>query len=131
MEINTSADLKVAIKRLEQQSELQKEIVVEQFHKTYESLKPINLLKSSLNKVVRAPGVVENIINATLGLGAGVFSKKLLIGKSTGILKKLLGAAVEFGVAGLISKNSGSLKSGGINLLSKIFKSNKAAHVNN
>lgn len=131
MEINTSADLKAAIKRLEQQSELQKEIVVEQFHETYESLKPMNLLKSSLNKVVRAPGVVENIINATLGLGAGVFSKKLLIGKSTGILKKLLGAAVEFGVAGLISKNSGSLKSGGINLLSKIFKSNKAAHVNN
>ena len=131
MEINTSADLQAAIKRLEQQSELQKEMVVEQFHETYESLKPMNLLKSSLNKVVHAPGVVENIINATLGLGAGVFSKKLLIGKSTGILKKLLGAAVEFGVAGLVSKNSGSLKSGGINLLSKIFKSNKAARINN
>lgn len=127
MKINTSLELKEAIKRLEQQNEMQKKSIVTEFHATYERLKPINILKSSLNKVVHSPGTVENIINATVGLGAGVLSKKLLIGKSAGILKKLLGSAVEFGVAGLISNNVDSIKSGGMNLFSKIFKSKKSS----
>lgn len=122
MKINNSSDLEAAILRLELQNESQKDKVIDQFHATYESLKPINLLKSSLNNVVHSPGAVENIINATVGLGAGVFSKNLLVGKSTGILKKLLGSIVEFGVAGLISKNSSFLKTRGLSLLGKLFK---------
>jgi hypothetical protein len=129
MEINNTSELHAAIKKLEQQNAIKKDKLVEDFHFAYESLKPINILKNSLNKVVHSPGVVENIINATLGLGAGVLSKKLLIGKSAGILKKLLGTAVEFGVAGLVSKNSDSIKSGGLNLLSKIFKSKRSRQI--
>jgi hypothetical protein len=41
----------------------------------------------------------------------------------------LLGTAVEFGVAGLVSKNSDSIKSGGLNLLSKIFKSKRSRQI--
>ena len=127
MKINNSADLKVAIQKLEQQKEIHKELLIEQFHKTAESLKPINILKNSLNKVVHSPGTVENIINTAVSLGVGLLSKKLLIGKSSSIVKKLLGTAMEFGVAGLISKQSSSIKSGGLNLLSKIFKSKKSS----
>ena len=131
MEINNSSDLKAAIIRLEQQNKIQKNLVVEQFHTTYESLKPVNILKSSLNKVVHSPGVVENVINATIGLGAGFLSKKILLGGSRGILNKLLGTAVEFGVAGLVSKKSGSIKSGGISLFNKLFKPKKPLLITN
>ena len=126
MEINNAADLKIAIERLENQNLIQKNVITEQFNNTLESLKPMNLLKSSFSKVTKTPGLVENIINATVGLGAGLLSKKILIGKSTGILKKLLGNAVEFGVAGLITKNSASIKSTGMNLFNKIFSSKKS-----
>jgi len=129
MEINNTSDLHAAIKKLEQEKEMQKDMLIEQFHITYESLKPVNILKNSLNKVVHSPGAVENIINATVGLGAGLLSKKILIGKSTGIVKKLLGIVLEFGVAGLVSKNSDSIKLGGINLLSKIFKSKSSRQI--
>ena len=121
MEINNSIDLKAAIEQLENKNLVQKNVITDQFNDTLESLKPINLLKSSFNKVVRSPGLVENIINATVGLGAGFLSKKMLIGKSSSILKKLLGNAVEFGVAGLITKNSGSIKNTGLGLFNKIF----------
>lgn len=125
MEINNSTDLKAAIQNLESKNLLQKQVITDMFNDTVESLKPINLLKSSFNKVVRSPGLVEKIIDATVGLGAGFLSKKLLIGKSTSILKKLLGNAVEFGVAGLITKNSGSIKNTGLGLFNKIFHSKK------
>lgn len=125
MEINNAADLKAAIERLESKNLVQKNIITEQYHSTIESLKPMNLLKSSFSKVVRAPGLVENILNATVGLGAGFLSKKVLIGKSTSILKKLLGNAVEFGIAGLVTKNSGSIKNTGLGIFNKIFHSKK------
>ena len=126
MKINNSSDLHTSIAKLEQQKEFQKDLLTQQFHATCDSLKPINILKNSLNKVVHSPGTVENIINTTVSLGVGLLSKKLLIGKSSSIIKKILGTAMEFGVAGLISKQSNSIKLGGLNLLSKIFKSKKS-----
>lgn len=126
MEITNSSELKAAIKLLEQQKSEQKERLVQQFHITYESLKPINILKNSLNKIIKSPAVSDNIIDTSLSLGAGLLSKKILIGKSAGIVKKLVGLALEFGVAGLVSKNSDAIKSGGLNLLGKIFKSKKS-----
>ena len=125
MEINNSAELKEAIKLLEKQKSIQKERLTEQFHIAYESLKPINILKNSLNKVVNSPGVSDNIIDTSISVGAGLLSKKLLIGKSAGVVKKILGLALEFGVAGLVSKNSDAIKSGGLSLLGKFFKSKK------
>lgn len=127
MEINNSSELQAAIKKLELQKETQKDLLVEHFHATYESLKPMNILKNSLSKVIHSPVAVDNIINTSVSLGVGLISKKLLLGKSSGIVKKLLGTAMEFGVAGMISKQSNSLKLGGLNLLSKVFKSKKSA----
>ena len=126
MKINNLADLHTAIQKLEQQKESEKDLLIQQFHITTESLKPINILKNSLNKVIHSPSTVENIINTTVSLGVGLLSKKFLIGKSSSLVKKILGTAMEFGVAGLISKQSSSIKLGGLNLLSKIFKSRKS-----
>ncbi len=125
MEINNSAELKAAIKLLEQQKIIEKQILTQQFHVTYESLKPINILKNSLNKVINSPGTSDNLIDTSMSLGAGILSKKLLVGKSAGIIKKILGFVLEFGVAGLVSKNADVIKSGSLNFLRKIFKSKK------
>ncbi len=131
MEIHTAAALQEAILQLEEKKDLQRIQLNNHFHEATESLKPMNILKNSIGKVVKSPGAVENIIDATVGVGAGLLSKRMIIGKSAGVLKKLLGMAVEFGVAGLVAKNSGSIKSNGSKLLGKIFKSKKpAAYIN-
>jgi hypothetical protein len=127
MKINNSAELHAAIEELEVQKEMQKDILVEKFHTIYESFKPMNLLKSSLNKIIKSPDVVDGIINTTIGLGTGLLSKNLLIGKSAGIVKKLLSTAVELGVVGLVSKNIDAVKLNGLNFLSKIFKPKKVS----
>lgn len=123
MEINNSAELRDTIKRLEQQQEAQKDKLVEQFHVTYESFRPVNILKNSINKVVHSPGTADNIVSAGISIGLGLLSKKLVIGKSAGIAKRLLGTAMELGVGSLVANKAASIKSGGLNLLSKIFKS--------
>lgn len=126
MQINNSSELKEAIKLLEKQKSIQKERITEEFHIAYERLKPVNILKNSLNKVFNSPRVSDKIIDTSISVGAGLLSKKLLIGKSAGIVKKALGIVLEFGVAGLVSKNSDAIKLGGLNLLGKIFKSKKS-----
>ncbi len=58
-----------------------------------------------------------------MGLGVGLLSKKLFIGKSAGLLKTVLGSAVEIGIAGLVAKNSGTIRSAGSRLFKNIFRS--------
>ncbi len=111
MEIINAAHLKMAILELEQKKLLQEQELVSQLHSTYNSLKPVNLLKSTLRDIGSEPNLGKNIFNALIGLGTGVISKKLVIGGSHNIFKKLMGVAVEFGVAGLVTKKGEVIKS--------------------
>jgi hypothetical protein len=43
-------------------------------------------------------------LKVALGLGAGYFSRKLVIGKSAGIVKKALGTALQYGITNFIAK---------------------------
>ncbi len=126
MKITNSSELQAAIKQLQHQEKINKEQLIGQFHATSESLRPINLLKNSLRHVVKSPATVDTIINTTVGLGTGLLSKTL-IGKSTGIIKKLIITGLELGMVDIVSKNSDSIKSRGLNLLSKIFKSKRTS----
>ncbi len=121
-EINNLADLRASIKVLEQQKGQQKDDLVMQFNAIADSLKPANIIKRSFSKVIHAPGMTENLLNTGLSIGMGLLSKKLFLGKSPGIARKLIGTAMELGVARLVSKKSASLKKDAINLLSKVFK---------
>jgi hypothetical protein len=131
MEINNATDLRASIKQLEQQTDKQKEKLAGQFHDTYNRMKPLNILKSSLNKLVHSPDLVDNIVNTGMGVGLSLLTKKLVIGKSAGILRKLVGAAMELGVANMVSKKAAPVKLGALNLLSKVFKGKKERHSNN
>jgi hypothetical protein len=122
IEINSIADLRASIKTLEQQKEAQKDDLVKQFHAVAESLKPANILKRSFSKVIHAQGMSEKLLNAGLSIGMGLLSKKLFLGNTPGIARKLIGTVMELGVAGMVSKKSASLKRGALNLLSKLFK---------
>lgn len=125
MEIKNSADLRAAILELEGKKHREKEQLVENFHALTESLSPINLIKSTFNKVKESPGLTGSVLKATIGLGVGLLSKRLLVGSAPGLFKKIIGSAVEMGVAGLVAKNSETLKSKGIRLLKNIFRSKK------
>ena len=115
--IKNRNDLKAAIAELEEKKIIQEEALINELHAAYENLKPLNVLKNAAS----SPGLRNNLLKATIGLGAGVLSKNLLIGKSAGILKNVIGNVIKYGVAALVTKNSGKIKEKGTGLLKKLF----------
>lgn len=123
MEIKNSEDLKAAILELEGRKTREKQQLVQNFHALTESLKPINLIKSTYHKVKESPGITGNVLKATLGIGVGLLSKRFLFGNSTGFFKKILGSAIEMGLAGLVVKKSDKIKSTGNQFFKRLFQS--------
>jgi hypothetical protein len=123
MEIKNSVDLKAAILELEDRKDREKKQLVKNLNDLTESLKPINLIKSTIQKVKEGPGVGPTLVKATMGVGVTMLSKKFLFGKSPGIFRKIIGSAIQMGLAGLVAKKTPTLNNSGKSLLSKIFRS--------
>jgi hypothetical protein len=118
MHINNSTSLKAAIYQLEQRKIEKKEMLIIQFHETYESLKPLNIIKSEFKKITgsvgSSSGTKNTILKTALGLGIGFLTKRIFIGASGGLLKRLFGTAVEMGVAKLVAGNADKIIEKGV-----------------
>jgi hypothetical protein len=101
---SATADLQntIALLKIRQAQELQ--ALKEQFHSTKESLKPGNIIKSSLKTVATAPGIKGTLLKTGLGLATAYFSKRLLFRAVQKPVKKILGTILKVGVAGFIAK---------------------------
>ena len=104
MEIANAVQLKAAIALLENDKETKKAVLAEQFHTIYDSLRPVNLIKNAFHNVVDAPGIVNDIIGTSVSIGAGVLSKKLLVGKPTNIFKRVLGTIIQLTVSNAVAQ---------------------------
>jgi hypothetical protein len=122
MDIKNSKDLKAAILELQDRKRREQQVLVDNFHSVKESMKPANLLKSTFHKVKESPGITGTVLKATLGLGVGLLSKKLLLGKSPGFVRRMIGSAIQMGVTGLVAKKSGTIQSSGLQLIKKILR---------
>ena len=120
-EITTTADLKSRIQELEQRQAAEWPLLKEEFLKTYESFKLINILKSTLKQAVDSPDIKSNIINSAIGLTSGIVAKKLIIGKTLNPLSKLLGLIVEVVVTNKVSENTYVIKSIWNAIIKKLF----------
>ena len=124
--ITSSAELNEAIEDLERRVSLQKQELKEHFAGTMENLKPINLIKHGLQSTFSGENT-QDLLKAAIGLGSGILGRKLMMGKSGGgIIRKVVGAALEMGVVGVVVKNAEKLKGKGSELLDKIFHKKKA-----
>ena len=119
MHINNKTSLKAAIHQLEQKQFKQKELLIAQFNETYESLRPLNIIKSEFNRITGSSETKNNLVNAAIGLGAGFLSKKIFLGGSHNILKRLFGTVVEVGIAKLVAGNADKIKEKGLELKEK------------
>ena len=93
----------------------------EAFHEVTQSLKPANLVKNGMRSVLGGEGKTD-ILNALIGIGSGMLGRKLLIGRSSGIVKKTLGKVVQWGMAGIISRNAEKIKEKAGEIIDKVFK---------
>jgi len=119
--IKTTVDLKNTIQQLEYKQANELLFLKRQFHITYESLKPVNLIKSSFHELTTAPEFKGNILDATLSIAAGYISKKVAIGATHNPLKQLLGTILQLGVTSVVSKNTDGIKSVAAKFINTMF----------
>jgi hypothetical protein len=125
--ITSVATLKNAIQLLEVEQAAKEQLLREQFHLTYESLKPVNLIRSSIQDITSSPWLIENIIGTALGLATGYLSKEIVVGASVNRFRKLIGSVLQFGVTNLISQHAEDIKSFGQSVFQSIF--HKKEHI--
>lgn len=102
--IANTSELSEAIRKLEVKRSLQEEGIREHAHDLLVNLKPTNILKHTLEEVQESTSLKHNLLKVAIGLGAGYFSRKMIVGKSAGIVKKAIGAAVQYGLTNFIAK---------------------------
>lgn len=101
---NQADALKDAIALLESNQAEELQLLRQQFHITYDSLKPMNLIKKGFQDITSLPDIKNGLLNNAIGLATGYLSKKVLIGATRNPIKRILGTVLEFAVAGLVTK---------------------------
>jgi hypothetical protein len=122
MKITNSEELELAIKELEQRSVVQQSILSSQLHATYESLKPMNLIKSAFHKITAPGDTRSTILKAAGGLGAGLLAKKFLIGKSSSMIGSFMSNALKVTAANKVIGNADKIKAYGIAIFNNLFR---------
>ena len=123
--ITCAAELKLAIQNLEFQKEVQGQLLKDHFFVTFESLKPINLIKNTLFEITSSPYLIDNMLGAILGMVSGYISKKIAVGTSNSLFRKILGAAMQFGVTNIVAQHPDILKSIGNFIIDKFIHKKK------
>lgn len=119
--ITSITELESAIQKLEAQQSIEWPILKGELFDTYESLKPINLIKNTITEITNVPNLKGEIMNTTLSLAAGYISKKIITGSTQNPLKQLLGTLLQIGVTSIVSKNVTGIKSAAKNVFNNIF----------
>ncbi len=111
--INSESELKHSILVLENRQADEGRHLKEQFHLTYEALRPVNLIKNSLKNMFEPSEAKGNIVDSSIGLTAGLFTKVLFERGSHNPIKRIIGNALLVGVTNVIGKNIETIKSVG------------------
>lgn len=109
--IRSIAELKNSIQSLEVEQADKGQLLKEEFYTTIESFKPANLIANTLNSIEKSPYLIENILGSAVGLVTGFYSNKLIFNAQGNKLKKLIGVVLQFGVANLVARNQGTVRS--------------------
>jgi hypothetical protein len=129
LKVNSYTGLQDEIQLLKIEQIVKIQLLKEQLNITYESLKPLNLLKSALKDISSSPGLGEDLLGSSVGLASGYLSKKLFIGKSGNLLRNLLGSVLQYGVTNIVAKHPDAIKSIGQFIMEHLFgeKESKSA----
>jgi len=122
-------NIKNAIRLLEIEQAKKGDFLKKQFHITYESLKPISILKSTIKDINSSPILMTDVLGTSIGLATGYISKKIIIGQSDNILRKLLGTIVQISVTNTVARHPEVIRSIGKHILNYILSTKKPSSI--
>jgi hypothetical protein len=94
--IKNVTELKSAIQQLEYRSRNELVLLKRELFNTYESLKPINIIKSTLKEFYLAPDLKATILKTVINIATGFVARKIFINKRPNIITKLLGLGYNY-----------------------------------
>ena len=122
----TSTDgLKDAIQLLEVEQGFKGQLLKDELLLAYESLRPVNILRNTLKEISSSPYLIDNISGTAMGLLSGFLSKKIFVGTSGNLIRKLIGSFLQLGVTNVVAHNSDIIKSVGQALIQYFFRKKK------
>jgi len=108
--ISPNDTLNQSIAHLEIKRDLEFKELNQQFDITFDSLKPINLIKDTFKQVSASPDLKNSIGKVTIGAASGYLVKSILFRNSSwNPLKLVVGLAVQTIATSFASKNSNKI----------------------
>jgi hypothetical protein len=98
-------------------------LMKEQLHTTFESLKPINLIKNTFHEIEDSPEIKNGLLNSAVGYATDFISKKVMVNAADNSMKKIIGSVLQFAITNLVAKNADTIVTTGENLLKRVLKS--------
>lgn len=92
-----------------------------QFKETYESLKPLNLIKSTINDLTGSVEIKNSLFESLVSILTGYLTKKMMVSSKSNPLIKILGALLQFGVTSFVAKNAESIRNYIMNLIDRFI----------
>lgn len=95
-----SDELKARIRELETQTLEMEEALRMRLEATYDSLRPVNLLKSTIRGITSDADLKNGILSSLVQFGLDFLGGSLLWNRTGSITKKAIGAALRLGATG-------------------------------
>lgn len=112
--------LKESIRLLEIRQAEEGKALKEQFRITFESLKPANLIKSSLSELTSSSEIKNSLFETVVSILTGYLTKKMMVSSNSNPFMKIMGAVLQFGVTTLIAKNAENIRTYLMNLIDRL-----------
>ena len=102
--------LKESIRLLEIRQAEEGKILKEQFKITYESLKPINLIKNSMKELANSVEIKNSLFETVVSIVSGYLTQKFIVSSKSNVFMKLFGVLMQFGITNLVSNNAETIR---------------------
>jgi hypothetical protein len=122
---NAVTKLKESIRILEIRQAEEGQQFNAQLRITYESLKPINLIKNSIKDLADSFEIKNSLFETIFSIVSGYFAQRMIVSSKSNIFKKLLGVLMQFGVNNIVLRNIETIRIFVSNLFEKIINPNE------
>lgn len=126
--ITSAAELKLLIHELELKKNREEFELKQSAENLLEHLKPINIIRDTLQEISTSPEVKQNLIDNGIMMATEFLTKKILVKESQSPFKKWLSSAAQASINSIVENNIDSIKTMGADLFSRIFSKRKKKH---
>lgn len=92
------------IEELEARQDTEWCAIKDQIDEIKDNLKPINLLRNTVEEINETVGFKSHIAQSAISIGIGYLAKRFIVGKGDSMFKGVLGSIVQLIVTNLVSK---------------------------